>query len=74
MFWMINDADKMPPLMMADAGYDVWLGNNRGTRYGQAHTTMDKSEAEFWDFSFQDMGEHDTPAFIEYVLESTGQS
>lgn len=36
-FWVANDADLAPPFTLVDAGYDVWLGNNRGNRFAQAH-------------------------------------
>ena len=50
-FWTVNTADNAPPFILAEQGYDVWLGNNRGTRYAQYHTTLDPNEAEFWNFS-----------------------
>lgn len=34
---------------------------------------MNKSQKQFWDFNYIDMGRHDTPAFIDFVLEKTGQ-
>jgi pimeloyl-ACP methyl ester carboxylesterase len=73
-FWTSNDPDLAPPFTLVDAGYDVWLGNNRGDRYAQAHTTLDKSKQEFWNFHWIDMGLKDTPRFIDFVLEQTGQS
>jgi len=73
-FWTCNDADLAPPFILAEAGYDVWLGNNRGSRYAQAHVSLDKKEKEFWDFEWIDMGLKDTPSFIDFVLEKTGQS
>ncbi len=32
-FWLPNDPKVVPPFVLAEQGYDVWLGNNRGTRY-----------------------------------------
>ena len=28
--WIINDESKAPAFFLANRGYDVWLGNNRG--------------------------------------------
>ena len=74
MFWLANDADLAPPFTLVNAGYDVWLGNNRGNRFAQAHQTFNKREKQFWDFNYIDMGRHDTPAFIDFVLGKTGQT
>lgn len=73
-FWIANDADLAPPFTLVDEGYDVWLGNNRGNRFAQAHTTLDIKEQKFWSTNYVDMGLYDTPAFIDFVLDKTGQS
>merc|ERR1712241_832128 len=51
----------------ADRGYDVWLGNYRGNSYSRAHIHLDPSEFEFWDFSFDQMADHDLPKFLAPV-------
>ena len=72
-FWTPNDpANGVPPFILADQGYDVWLGNNRGTRYARNHLTLSNKEAEYWDFTQEDLGLKDVPSFIDYVLEKTG--
>ena len=66
--------DQNPIILQAmDAGYDVWLVNNRGTRYSIDHTELDpKRQPEYWDFDWEQLGEYDGPANIKKVLEITG--
>lgn len=43
--------------VLADAGYDVWLPNNRGNFYSRKNLFMDPNDTAsgFWDFSWDDI-------------------
>ncbi|XP_046394878.1 lipase 3-like [Ischnura elegans] len=71
--WIFAGVGKGLAYLLADAGYDVWLGNVRGNTYSRSHVSLDSSQPQFWDFSFHEMGYHDLPAEIDYVLETTEQ-
>jgi len=66
--------DKAFGYLLADAGYDVWLGNFRGNIYSRNHTDMDPDQEQFWRFSWDEMGQYDLPAMLFYVTKHTGQS
>lgn len=56
--------------LLADNNYDVWLGNSRGNR----HATVNYKTADLnnlWDFSYNEIGQFDLPAMIDYVLAYT---
>lgn len=74
MQWVFNEPQVAPAFVLARAGYDVWLGNNRGNRFSLAHTTLDPTSFEFWQFDWEDMGTKDTPAVIDFILKETGES
>lgn len=59
---------------LSDHGYDVWLGNARGTKYSNEHVTHANDSKEFWKFSFHEIGLFDLPAMLDFMLEHTKQS
>jgi hypothetical protein len=59
-----------PAFILAQAGYDVWLGNSRGTKFSRKHLTLDPDQdKEYWEFSYAENGKYDLPAMIDYVRE-----
>lgn len=65
--WVMNWPDVAPAFVAARAGYDVWLGNSRGNKYSMEHKSLDPKKKDYWMFSFEEMGDHDIPALLEYI-------
>ena len=59
--------------LLVNAGFDVWLGNNRGNKFSRDHIRLKLDSAEFWRFSFDEMGKYDIPAFFKHIRKVTGQ-
>lgn len=55
------------PLKLLDQGYDVWMGNSRGTRYGAINQKYSSANIRYWDFTFEQMGTQDLPALIDRI-------
>lgn len=58
--------------VLADAGYDVWLANNRGNYFSRNSTRLNPDKDAFWQFDFEDMGVYDIPANMGYITKYTG--
>ncbi|NXS48958.1 LIPM Lipase, partial [Balaeniceps rex] len=71
--WVENLSNNSLGFILADSGYDVWLGNSRGTSWSLRHQHLSADQVEFWDFSFHEMAMYDLPAMIDFVLLKTGQ-
>eukprot|EP01132_Coremiostelium_polycephalum_P002495 gene2495-3087_t len=59
--------------ILADAGFDVWINNVRGTTYSNSNTHLDPNLQPFWQFSFDEMAQYDVPTAINYILNVTGK-
>ena len=44
--WLINDEDKAPGFLLANKGYDVWLGNSRGNKHSRNHTSLNPDKGK----------------------------
>ena len=69
----MNSPELAPGLVLARAGFDVWLGNNRGNYFSKDHVHFTPDEKEFWDWDWEEMGTYDLPAMIDYILITTNQ-
>ncbi|XP_065225614.1 lipase 3-like isoform X2 [Planococcus citri] len=74
--WVIAGANNSLGFLLADGGYDVWLGNVRGNTYSRKHNKFDefRNRKEYWDFCWHEMGIYDMPTTIDYILAQTGHS
>ena len=70
--WVSNDKDKANAFILADAGYDVWMGNNRGSQFSRGHLKYSRDDFEFWQFYQEEMGTIDVPTFIDFITQKTG--
>ncbi|XP_011310501.1 lipase 1 [Fopius arisanus] len=67
--WITQGKGKALAYLLADLGFDVWLGNYRGNTYSTAHVILNPANPLFWNFSWHDMGIYDLPSMITYVTD-----
>ena len=70
--WLVNVNGMAPAIRLWEAGYEVWLGNSRGNSFALNHTTLKVDSKEFWNYTFEEMGERDLPAMVDYFLTTSG--
>ena len=69
--FILNDENKALAFVLANRAYDVWLGNNRGNKYGKNHIQLSAKIKDFWNFTFEDMAIYDLPAAFGYIYQKT---
>lgn len=69
--FIINQCAKSPAFILADNGYDVWLGNLRGNHISSKHEKISNEHNDYWDFSFEDFIDYDFKSFINFIKSST---
>ncbi|XP_011171050.2 lipase 3 [Solenopsis invicta] len=71
--WVFYGPKKDLAFLLADQGYDVWIGNMRGNTYCRSHVNLTTNDRKFWQYSYHEVGTKDLPAIFEYVFRYTDQ-
>ncbi|KAM3697104.1 hypothetical protein ACJW30_06G087900 [Castanea mollissima] len=64
--WLLNSPNESLAFILVDNGFDVWLGNNRGTISSREHTSLSANDPE-------QLASDDLPAMYDYIHIQTGQ-
>ncbi|RAL48568.1 hypothetical protein DM860_018310 [Cuscuta australis] len=69
--WFLNSANQSLGFILADHGFDVWVGNVRGTRWSHGHVFLTEKDKDFWDWSWQELALYDLAEMTRYVYSIT---
>ena len=69
----VYDQDNSLAIELSKQGHDVWYINNRGNKYSCYNTRISNETDEFWQFSFQEMGEYDLPTTLRFINQKTNK-
>ncbi|KAH8379890.1 hypothetical protein KR009_007824 [Drosophila setifemur] len=69
--WLCSGPDNSLAYLLADAGYDVWLGNARGNIYSRENNFISLNSHQFWHFDWHEIGTIDLAAMIDYIIDET---
>lgn len=71
--WLTNLETESFAYLLADAGFDVWMGNVRGNTYSRMHKFLKPNDKRFWQFSFDEHSQIDLHVMIDHVIKVTSQ-
>jgi lysosomal acid lipase/cholesteryl ester hydrolase len=72
--WILSGEEFGLGYVLARNCYDVWAANTRGNRYSRRHVHLNPDkDIAFWEYTFEEQGYFDIPAFIDYILRVTNK-
>ncbi|XP_024542122.1 triacylglycerol lipase 2 isoform X2 [Selaginella moellendorffii] len=70
--WVFYPPRNSLGFVLADEGFDVWIGNLRGTHWSRQHVSYSSGDKAYWDWTWDGHAQYDLPAMLNLVHENTG--
>ncbi|XP_038705883.1 triacylglycerol lipase 1 isoform X2 [Tripterygium wilfordii] len=69
--WFLDSPQQSLGFILADQGFDVWVGNVRGTFWSHGHISLSEKDKAFWDWSWEDMAMYDLAEMVHCINSVT---
>ncbi|XP_077242373.1 triacylglycerol lipase 1-like [Tasmannia lanceolata] len=69
--WLLNDRKESLGFILADAGFDVWIGNTRSSSFTTGHLLYSEYDEQYWDWNFDDIVSKDVPSMLRFIRRVT---
>ncbi|KAH8942953.1 hypothetical protein BDL97_13G023300 [Sphagnum fallax] len=66
-----NRTDKLLPVMLLENGFDVWVGHQRATLWGNGHVNLTHIQQAYWDWTWDQHAQYDLPAQLLFINNVT---
>ncbi|KAH7278605.1 hypothetical protein KP509_38G048400 [Ceratopteris richardii] len=71
--WVLDTPNRSLGFVLADNGYDVWIGSTRSSRFSYGHIYLQRTDPEFWNWDWDDLVAQDLPTMLHFVHMQTNQ-
>ncbi|XP_017781333.1 PREDICTED: lipase member J-like [Nicrophorus vespilloides] len=71
--FFVTQGNNSLAFQLHNRGYDVWLGNNRGSFNSPEHQYLPRNSEEYWNYTLDDLGNYELPAVIDFIVKKTGK-
>lgn len=71
--WVLNPPTEAFGFVLADEGYDVWIGNTRTTTFSYGHVLYTKKDKAYWEWSVDELAQYDLPAMLGLIKSQTNK-
>ncbi|KAL2611284.1 hypothetical protein R1flu_022976 [Riccia fluitans] len=73
-FQFTDAADRLLPMLLVDAGFDVWIGHERATYWSHGHLDLETTDTRYWDWTWDDHAHYDVPVYLDFINNVTASS
>ncbi|CAM6090346.1 unnamed protein product [Calypogeia fissa] len=72
--FVANSPKQSLGFVLADAGFDVWIANNRAVQWSHGHQYLTPSQNAYWNWTYDELASYDLKAVTNYIYNKRNQT